>query len=121
MKTSRDSRTSRLARIASSGVLADRREHKCCVCAGSPLAVGILTFDRPVILSAFPELRARRRFPLCKQCRKKITWIEDHSGMSETGHMWAMVPKDAAMAGKDASKRNQPDQGNSGMSEDLKP
>lgn len=43
----------------------------CCAC-GSPSPSSVLVLNRAAILSAFPELRPRKRFPLCRPCRGKI-------------------------------------------------
>lgn len=53
-----------------------RAEKKCCACGSPDLAIGVLVMSRKTILSAFPNLRPRRRFPLCCPCRRKLRWVE---------------------------------------------
>lgn len=48
----------------------------CCNCGSKDLAVGVLVTNRPTVVAAFPKLRPRRRFPLCKPCRMQIKWVE---------------------------------------------
>ncbi len=54
-------------------------ERNCCVCGSPRNGLGILVLNRASVLSAFPQLRPRKRFPLCLACRRKVQWVEVES------------------------------------------
>jgi hypothetical protein len=64
----------------------------CCACGSSELAPGILRYNRPVILAAFPDLRPRKQFPLCSPCRAKIRWVVEDEDDIDTLAVFGGTP-----------------------------
>lgn len=48
----------------------------CCACGSKEVRPGILVLNRRAVLSAFPKLKPRKRFPLCRECNRKLKWVK---------------------------------------------